>query len=97
MLSLDTKNTEKIRKKLNGCICVCNMTRDSRSECQRAEWWVAECLMTRAIQEENRMKLTMLGTGNALVTECYNTCFVLSDEYGHFWLTEAAEIPCFPS
>ena len=40
--------------------------------------------MTRAIQEENRMKLTMLGTGNALVTECYNTCFVLSDEYGHF-------------
>ena len=32
------------------------------------------------------MKLTMLGTGNALVTECYNTCFVLSDEYGHFLL-----------
>lgn len=29
------------------------------------------------------MKLTMLGTGNALVSECYNTCFVLSenDEY----------------
>lgn len=26
------------------------------------------------------MKLTMLGTGNALVTECYNTCFVLEDE-----------------
>ena len=26
------------------------------------------------------MKLTMLGTGNALVTECYNTCFVLDDE-----------------
>lgn len=25
------------------------------------------------------MKLTMLGTGNALVTECYNTCFVLDD------------------
>ena len=22
------------------------------------------------------MKLTMLGTGNALVTECYNTCFI---------------------
>ena len=21
----------------------------------------------------------MLGTGNALVTECYNTCFVISD------------------
>ena len=25
------------------------------------------------------MKLTMLGTGNALVTECYNTCFVIED------------------
>lgn len=25
------------------------------------------------------MKLTMLGTGNALVTECYNTCFILED------------------
>ena len=25
------------------------------------------------------MKLTMLGTGHALVTECYNTCFVLDD------------------
>ena len=25
------------------------------------------------------MKLTMLGTGNAMVTECYNTCFVLED------------------
>ena len=24
------------------------------------------------------MRLTMLGTGNALVTECYNTCFVLN-------------------
>nr|MCR5811254.1 MBL fold metallo-hydrolase [Lachnospiraceae bacterium] len=26
------------------------------------------------------MKLTMLGTGNALVTECYNTCFVIEDK-----------------
>jgi len=26
------------------------------------------------------MKLTMLGTGNALVTECYNTCFVIDDD-----------------
>ena len=30
------------------------------------------------------MKLTMLGTGNALVTECYNTCFVLSDGKDNF-------------
>ena len=25
------------------------------------------------------MRVTMLGTGNALVTECYNTCFMISD------------------
>lgn len=25
------------------------------------------------------MKITMLGTGNATVTECYNTCFVIED------------------
>lgn len=30
------------------------------------------------------MKLTILGTGNAVVTKCYNTCFVLSDEDKHF-------------
>ena len=29
------------------------------------------------------MKLTMLGTGNAAVTECYNTCFVLEDKGEH--------------
>lgn len=29
------------------------------------------------------MKLTMLGTGNALVTEVYNTCFVLSEDNQH--------------
>lgn len=30
------------------------------------------------------MKLTMLGTGNAMVTECYNTCFAISDDNSHF-------------
>lgn len=30
------------------------------------------------------MKLTMLGTGNAGVVECFNTCFVLSEEDRHF-------------
>lgn len=30
------------------------------------------------------MKLTMLGTGNALVTDCYNTCFVLQDADEYF-------------
>lgn len=29
------------------------------------------------------MKLTMLGTGHALVTECYNTCFVITEENRH--------------
>ncbi len=30
------------------------------------------------------MKITMLGTGNALVTECYNTCFVLEEDGKYF-------------
>lgn len=30
------------------------------------------------------MKLTILGTGNAAVTECYNTCFALSENGQHF-------------
>lgn len=30
------------------------------------------------------MELTILGTGNAIVTECYNTCFVLSENEKHF-------------
>ena len=30
------------------------------------------------------MKLTMLGTGNAMVTDCYNTCFVIEDEGRYF-------------
>ena len=30
------------------------------------------------------MKLTVLGTGNAAVTEYFNTCFVLSDKHRHF-------------
>ena len=34
------------------------------------------------------MKLTMLGTGNALVTECYNTCFVL-EQNGKYLLVDA--------
>lgn len=28
------------------------------------------------------MKLTMLGTGHAMVTECYNTCFLIEDSNG---------------
>lgn len=30
------------------------------------------------------MKITMLGTGNALVTECYNTCFVIHEKDRYF-------------
>ena len=30
------------------------------------------------------MKLTILGTGNAAVSECYNTCFALSDKEEYF-------------
>ena len=30
------------------------------------------------------MKLTILGTGNATVPDCYNTCFALSEEHRHF-------------
>lgn len=33
------------------------------------------------------MKLTMLGTGNAVVTACYNTCFVLQ-ESGRYLLVD---------
>ena len=28
------------------------------------------------------MKLTFLGTGNAFVTECYNTCFAIAGDKG---------------
>jgi ribonuclease Z len=30
------------------------------------------------------MKLTMLGTGNAAVTNCYNTCFILNENNDYF-------------
>jgi ribonuclease Z len=33
------------------------------------------------------MKITMLGTGNAAVTKCYNTCFVL-EENGNYFLVD---------
>ena len=33
------------------------------------------------------MKLTMLGTGNALVAECYNTCFLIEDN-GRLFMTD---------
>ena len=30
------------------------------------------------------MKLTLLGTGNAVVTRCYNTCFIFDDNGKYF-------------
>ena len=41
------------------------------------------------------MKLTMLGTGNALVTECYNTCFLLEDR-GQLFLTDGQTEAALP-
>ena len=34
------------------------------------------------------MKLTMLGTGNAAVTRCYNTCFVLTNQNEEHFLVD---------
>lgn len=34
------------------------------------------------------MKLTMLGTGNATVTECFNTCFAFSDDESMHFLVD---------
>ena len=34
------------------------------------------------------MRLTMLGTGNAMVTNCYNTCFALEED-GRCFLVDA--------
>ena len=33
--------------------------------------------------------ITMLGTGNALATKCYNTCFTLHDPSGEVLLVDA--------
>ncbi len=33
--------------------------------------------------------ITMLGTGNAMVTKCYNTCFFVTLEDGNIFLTDA--------
>lgn len=43
------------------------------------------------------MKLIMLGTGNATVTECYNTCFVLEDAKKYFLVDGAEESACCTS
>ena len=42
------------------------------------------------------MNLTILGTGNATVTHCYNTCFVL-DGGGQYLLVDGDGGICGPS
>ena len=41
------------------------------------------------------MKLTMLGTGNAMVTKCYNTCFVLREGEECFLVDGGADFSDF--
>ena len=36
-------------------------------------------------------QLYVLGTGNAAVTRCYNTCFAVKDGSEFFWWTPGAE------
>lgn len=35
------------------------------------------------------MKVTMLGTGHATVTKCYNTCFTMSEDDSQYFLVDA--------
>ena len=39
-------------------------------------------------------KITMLGTGNATVTQCYNTCFALQTDTTLLLLTAEAATAC---
>ena len=43
--------------------------------------------MDPASDINGKMKITMLGTGNALATECYNTCFLIEDS-GQLFMTD---------
>ena len=35
-------------------------------------------------EQKAQMKITMLGTGEAVVTKCYNTCFIIDDAGRYF-------------
>lgn len=39
--------------------------------------------------EQQAEKLIVLGTGNASVTRCFNTCFVLRDQQGEYFMVDA--------
>ena len=41
------------------------------------------------MEKEKKLKLTILGTGNAGVTRCYNTCFAFSNDNNEHFLVDA--------
>ena len=45
--------------------------------------------MSQRLRIETHAKITMLGTGNALATRCYNTCFTLQDADDSLLLVDA--------
>lgn len=44
-----------------------------------------------------KSRITMLGTGSAAVTKCYNTCFVLSSPKSHLLVDAGGETEYFLS
>ena len=46
--------------------------------------------------EKKCMELTMLGTGNALVTKCYNTCYVINGDGGSILVDGGGGNALFP-
>ena len=39
----------------------------------------------------SKRKITILGTGNAMVKNCYNTCFMVENGGNFCWWMQAAE------
>ncbi len=52
--------------------------------CYTADESTTKTVQKPEMKWEKHMKLTILGTGNATVSECYNTCYAISDEGKHF-------------
>lgn len=57
MLSLDTKNTEKTRKHKAVMQVSAIWSEAAGDSVRKQKQWVAECLMTRAIQEEKNNEI----------------------------------------
>ena len=45
-------------------------------------------VLSNSEETDDKMKITMLGTGHAVVTKCYNTCFTM-EENGAYFLVDA--------